>query len=189
MQTSFKYPETNAKLFYRQLKSWMLRTERSCLVCRLCLEEIHKGGRRQLSRYCWGTQEDIWTCPTTLNCLHSQTWQSQLQVHVATSTHEEHTAGGLNNAATSWIPTWGRDEVGCRAKHIPPENRYTLERAVLLRPNLLPDSGWIFCIFNCKYLYKPEAICYSLCSFVHLWWKPKGKIHLMVNTGLWKIIA
>lgn len=41
-------------LFYRQLKSWMLMKDRSCFVCRLCLEEIHKGRRRRLSRFCWG---------------------------------------------------------------------------------------------------------------------------------------
>lgn len=56
MQPSFKYAKTNGKLFYRQLKSWMLRKERSCFVCRLCSEEIHKGGRQRLSRYYWGTQ-------------------------------------------------------------------------------------------------------------------------------------
>lgn len=43
-------------LFYRQLKTWMLRKERSCFVCRLCLEEVHKGGRQRLSRSGWGAQ-------------------------------------------------------------------------------------------------------------------------------------
>lgn len=62
-------------------------------------------------------------------------------------------AGGLNNAATSWIPTPARmGPAGEQSKYIPPGNTYTLERAVFLWPNLLPDLGQILCILNCKYL-------------------------------------
>lgn len=56
MQPSFKYHKTNVKLFYRELKNLMLRKERSCFVCRLCLEEVHKGVTQRLSRYSWGAQ-------------------------------------------------------------------------------------------------------------------------------------
>lgn len=67
-------------------------------------------------------------------------------------------------------PEAGMGLAGEQSMHIPPGNiGNTLERAVLLWPNLLPDSGWIFCILNCKYLEKLEVNGYSLFSFIHVW--------------------
>lgn len=147
-----------------------------------------------LRRNTWGRKTKTFqvlqgNMSTALNCLCSLTWQSQLQ-----------SMWQLPPRRSTWLEVWTMPPpagylpqawmglaVG-QSKHVPPGNSYTLERAVLLWPNLLPESGWVLCILNCKYLEKLEVTCHSFFSFIYLWWNLKGKIHLMVNTRLWKII-